>query len=93
MEKTVERKELNFGDGEKGQSFFESLFFKTDRRFITISKSCGSCTKVRHHRERDGSGFNVEIEFTPLTRGNHSKMVQIEDKHNRLIVTLKAKIK
>ena len=82
---------IDFGTATKGTKFIRVVKYETDSNRISITKSCGSCTKVIDKRV-DG-GFELNIIFKPALRGQQRKMIKIKAGDNVTIIYLEAIIK
>lgn len=82
---------LDFGTATKGTEFKRVVKYETKSNRISITKSCGSCTRVKDKRV-DG-GFELNITFKPALRGQQRKMIKIKAGDSVTIIYLEAKIK
>lgn len=82
---------LDFGTATKGTEFNRLVKYETNSKRISITRSCGSCTKVSDKRV-DG-GFELNIIFKPALRGQQRKMIKIKAGDNVTTIYLEANIK
>lgn len=68
---------IDFGEMEKGQTAFDTIGIDTLSKKLAVRKSCGSCTRTFTKRRVNKSGFDVDIEFTPNTRGRQTKFIKL----------------
>lgn len=81
---------LDFGTAKKGTEFKRVVKYETDSNRISITRSCGSCTKISN-KKVDG-GFELNIRFKPALRGQQRKMIRIKAGDNVTTIYLEAKI-